>query len=234
MMRRTHRTLILALAFALPMWAVASASGAPEKDCDDRKWENHPVCQTATSSTTLTTAPTDPPGHPPGLSCAEADWAPVLIWDLDEWIQGTVRTVTLTESDAFVCIDLLNSQPVILTIEVTDPGGARLFTANVRDSHPGDKCSDTHFLDLKKSQPPWTMKLGESGSVYDRIPAATVNACGTEYSEADLDAAGNVIFETFEQTGEPDPIAFAFGYMRSGPTTVQLSITYEIYEPAGS
>lgn len=231
-MKTTHRTLIFAVAFALPMWAVTSASGTPEKDCADPKWENHPICQTTTSSTTVTTLPTDPAAHPPGLSCVEADWAPVMEWDLDEWSAGTARAVTLTESDPFVCIDVLNSQPAVLTIEVTDPGGARLFTANLRDSHPGDKCSDTQFLDLKKSPPPWTMQLGATGSKYDRVPAATVNACGTEYSEADLDAAGNVVFETFEQTGEPDPTVLSFGYMRSGPTTVHLSITYEPYGPA--
>ena len=60
------------------------------------------------------------------------------------------------------------------------------------------------------------------------MSAGTLNACGTEYGEADLDDAGEVLFETWEaDPAVDDPMVFMLRCGKSGPTTVVLEVTFE-------
>lgn len=58
-MSRGTRTLTMAaLAMAMMLLAATAASGAPDKDCNDPRWADHPACQ---STTTTTEAPEGAP-----------------------------------------------------------------------------------------------------------------------------------------------------------------------------
>jgi hypothetical protein len=58
------------VAVALAMLVAGTASGAPEKDCDDPRWENHPACASNTPCMTVTSLD----GRSGGIYC---DWTPV-------------------------------------------------------------------------------------------------------------------------------------------------------------
>ncbi|MBN2113527.1 MAG: hypothetical protein JW785_05295 [Acidimicrobiia bacterium] len=161
-----------------------------------------------------------PPEHPPGMSCAEAviyygATHQVIAWAPDT--DGDRVQVSLTRAEPQVCIDVLNAAAGSFTIQVTDPGAARTLSANLRDSHPGDFCGgcNSTSIDLRT-----TDTLTFAG-----MAAATVNACGVEYSEGVLDEDGNLVDQTFTQTGEADPLALSIW---ESPTraTVQLTVTF--------
>jgi hypothetical protein len=226
-MRTTRRLLIIVAVLALPLWIAGSAVGGV--DCTNLKFADNPQCATTTVPDTTTTTAVAKPNYAPGLSCDDA----VVFYDADfttmQWSpseSGETLGVLLTKA---TCIDLLTTEAAIFTIDVIDPGAAGQLMVNLRDSHPGDWCSLTQFLDLKKAQPPLTLTLpaedDESG--FDAIPPATVNACGTGISEATLDESGEIASQTFEATSEADPLALLITYGRSGPTTVELQVTYQ-------
>ena len=50
--------------------------------------------------------------------------------------------------------------------------------------------------------------------------------CGTGISEATLDEDTEIASQTFDATGEADPLALLITYGRSGPTTVKVQVTY--------
>ena len=119
-----------------------------------------------------------------------------------------------------MCIDLLNEAAGSFTVAVIDPGSAGGVSASIRDSHPGDFCSG--------GTPSINPKKGELSLPLGVMPAATLNACGTEYGEADLDDAGEILSATWDaDPAVPDPLVFLLGYGKSGPTTVQLEVTFE-------
>jgi hypothetical protein len=120
-----------------------------------------------------------------------------------------------------MCVDLLNSVSGTFTIDVDDPGTAGELSANVRDSNPGDLCSfGVQAIDIRK---------GQRQLVINRtIPPATLNACGTEYSEADIDESGRVVDQTWDPNPlVADPLVLFIYYGKSGPTTVELTVTFE-------
>ena len=117
--------------------------------------------------------------------------------------------------------NLLNSVAGTLTIDVTEPGSAGELASSVRDSNPGDLCnSSTQAIDLRR---------GERQLTIDRtIPAASLNACGTGYGEADIDEGGTVVSRTWDRDPlVPDPLVLHIFYGKSGPTTVDLEVTFE-------
>ena len=205
-MRTTRRLPIIAVVLALPLalasWAAAAPGAAPAKK---------PVPTTSVP----------PVEHPPGMSCAEAAVYYGLEDALMTWSpqDGEVLPVTLDADTPSVCIDLFNEAPGTFTLAVTNPGSAGVLSASIRDSHPGDFCTaGTPGISLKKGET--KLDLGE-------IPAATLNACGTEYSEADIDDDGNLVSQTWDQDAAvEDPLAFMIFYGRSGPTTVGLTVTF--------
>jgi hypothetical protein len=155
------------------------------------------------------------------MSCAEAGADPRMVWSPDP--AGEVLSgVTLTPEASLMCIDLLNGVPGTLEIVVTDPGRAGSLAASIRDSHPGDWCTDppgSFAIGLKK---------GESQvTIPGIIPAATLNACGEEYSEAEFDGDGNLVSQTWERDpAVADPLVFGISYGKSGPTTVVVDVTF--------
>lgn len=145
-----------------------------------------------------------PPKHPAGQSCEESgrDFA---TWD--EAAPDTF-TATLTPYAPYLCIDLTKSPTTpseMTTFKMTvTHNGAKGLNFNVRDSHPGDFCIGTQSVALDATNPTTFV-----------LPAATVNACGTEYSDNG----------TFDVTVEPDPFAFSvvgefFGKKDKGATIV--------------
>jgi hypothetical protein len=138
---------------------------------------------------------------------------------------STLSDVILTPGEPAVHIDLWNTAPGVITIEVTDPGRAGQLVANLRDSHPGDHCLTAQHINLRKGLT--TLTLPGDDDAVDVIPPATINACGTGVSEADLNEAGEIVFEDWEQTDEPDPLAVAVLYSSGPATTVVLNITFD-------
>jgi hypothetical protein len=65
------------------------------------------------------------------------------------------------------------------------------------------------------------------------IPPATINACGTGFSEGDLNEDGEIVFETWEQTGTPDPLAMAVLYSTTPatPAEIELTIRFDAVPP---
>jgi hypothetical protein len=218
-MRTTRQLLVMAMAVALPLWVAGTALGG-DLDGFCEKNPDHVKCQDDPPIPTTTVPSTE---HPSGLSCAET--AVVLEIDnplLMAWGPGTPDTieVTLTPDHKAVCMDLSNTAAGTFTIDVADPGAAGELSASVRDSNPGDLCnSRTQSIDLRK---------GQRQLVIDRtIPAATLNACGSEYGEADIDDAGQIVYQTLDiDPGVPDPLVFHLFYSKSGPTTVDFTVTF--------
>lgn len=118
---KSKLSVFLVLVLSMQMLGASGASGAPDRDCDDPKWQDHPACQT-TSSTTTTTTP-EPPvvescGAIPPIEVAkggfvgiECDWIPTV------QEAGTTGKVT-------VKVD----------------GEISWLVVVVRDSNPGDIC----------------------------------------------------------------------------------------------
>jgi hypothetical protein len=236
----------MAVVLALPLWIAGNALGGV--DCSKYPDGGHPACPppeeppedpstttTVPDTTTTTTAVTVQDA--PGLSCEDAavfyglDFG-TMQWSPSAWGEvfnpDDTNPPGLTLTNKIVCIDLLTAAEAVFTVEVIDPGSAGQLMVNLRDSHPGDWCSITQFLDLKKAKPPLTLTLPaeDDGSGFEAIPPATVNACGTGISEATLDDDGEIASQTFEATGEADPLALLISYGRSGPTTVKVQVTY--------
>jgi hypothetical protein len=211
-MKTMRRLLIVTVALALPLAVAGTAAGGDlEQFCADRP--EHPRCQED---------PAPPDQSVAGFSCAEAAVYYGLADRLEVWAPdpaGEVLAVTLTPEEPAVCIDLLNETPGSFTVDVVDPGSAGGVSASIRDSHPGDFCSGgTPSINPKKS---------ESSLPLGTMPAATLNACGQQYGEADLDAAGEIAFETWEaDPAVADPMVFMLRYGKSGPTTVDLTVTF--------
>jgi hypothetical protein len=210
-----RRLLIVAVALALPLSVAGIAAGGDlEAFCADRP--DHPRCQ----------EDPDPPAPPDfdvaGFSCAEAAVYYGLPDRLEVWAPdpaGDLLEVTLTPEESAVCIDLMNPVAGSFTVDVIDPGSAGGVSASIRDSHPGDFCSG--------GTPSINPKKGELSLPLGVMPAATLNACGLEYGEADLDASGEVAFETWEANpAVADPMVFMLRYGKSGPTTVVLEVTF--------
>lgn len=111
----------LALVLGMQMLVAGGASGAAYKDCNDPRWQDHPVCQTSSSTSTSTTAPPVVPSCaeiPPievtkgGYFGIECEWTPAY----DEAATWGSVTATVTK------------------------GSVSWLVMLVRDSNPGDIC----------------------------------------------------------------------------------------------
>jgi hypothetical protein len=205
-MSTTKRLLVLAIAVVMAMALTVTATTAAP-DCPT---PGHWSC---------TTTSTTSPNAVPGFTCVEADLHYGTNFAEDSWDGVGTRTVTLTRDRWNVCIDLSNNAAGKLDVTVEPPfNGVRKVTANVRDSSPGDHCAPGLVLDLKN----------ENGGTIQNIPKATLNACGTDYSEAHFE--GDAVVETWDVDPDVDnPLAIGaaiFG-KPGGPVEVTLEFTPE-------
>jgi hypothetical protein len=166
-MTNTRRLLILtvvvAMALALAMTATTAAPNCPTP--------GHWSCDPGTTTTTEA-----PPGPEPvaGQTCAES---PYTSDDPDfnrTWDGSGTLTHTFLPGDPGLCIDLSNDAAATLTITVTDSKNATGVFGGVRDSVPGDWCGLFEEISLRKAT---------TGSTSLLIPAGTIDACGTGYSD---------------------------------------------------
>jgi hypothetical protein len=154
------------------------------------------------------------PAPVPGFSCVDAAVYYGIGEAGDPWNGEGTRTVTLTRDRPNVCIDLSNDAAGSLVVTVKSPfNGVRTVTANARDSSPGDHCAPGLVLNLRKDV---------AGTIED-IPEATLNACGTDYSEAHFE--GDDVVEIWEVDPDvDDPLAVGVGIFGkpAGPVNVTL------------
>ena len=149
--------VLLTMILFLVLTAIGPAAGGPTVDCDAKP--NHPFCQDQ-----------DPlPDHPDGGTCEASG---------DPWIAAT-DGFTVEFTDKLLCVDWTTTKYATWRITVW-PNGTRLAaTATVRDSHPGDWCW--------RAEDTWQTIDTPDGraltTVMDSIPIASIDACGTEYTD---------------------------------------------------
>ena len=156
---------------------VASVAGAAPPSCDDKP--DHPQCTTTTdpSGTTTTTSAEAPPG---GTMCDPEEYPRNPDGTLQlEGVQTDDFQFTLEGKKPGTCINVLTD--VAGPWEVTVTGeGARYLGLIPRDSiGPGDSCGGYLLRNAANIYGNSPHLLGYEGSV----PAATINACGTEWAE---------------------------------------------------
>jgi hypothetical protein len=182
--------LILAAVLTLLLALVATAIAAPP-ECK-RKDPGYPNCSALPPPTTVA-----PGSRGAGYSCAEyVDLNPGSLDLRTPWDTSALDQLTLTglKSGKAACIDMSSSAggSLEVTVNSDDSGGnknSRLVVL-VKDSHAGDHCGKAEgehesalFLELT---------LGLYGTIKD-IPAATTDACGTDFSEVGQDTEPLVI-----------------------------------------
>ena len=113
----------------------------------------------------------------PGGTCV-GNWVNADTWNADEGSYG----VRLDRSNGPLCLDFSSGHAAQYLVKVTDSDSAKALYAKVRDSHPGDYCTEVelHRLRLNRSTT-GEMTVPESGLV----PAAELDACGTVFSDSD-------------------------------------------------
>jgi hypothetical protein len=209
-MKKTTRMLILAAALALLLALVATANAASGK-C-------HPKNQECTTTTTTV----EPESLGVGLSCKDYDdlnpgsVAP-LTWntgDKESQFPGSGEPpLPVKSGEVAPCIDFLSTKPGKVRVTVTSvepvPKRNSVLAIVVKDSHPGDHCGavvgdpEHSALNLNlKNETTGTETTGTIGGV----PAATLNACGTPFAEAELDN-GIVKPIITQDVDRPDPLA---------------------------
>jgi len=83
----------------------------------------------------------------------------------------------------YVCVDVMTTEPGRWNVTVTG-SGARHLTLIPRDSvAPGDSCGGVAARGEEHIYGQFTLPLDVSEETRTEIPAATVNACGTEFAE---------------------------------------------------
>lgn len=204
-----RRSLILLLTITVALVLAAPAS-AGKPNCVEPPY--HPSCPSDDGAEEL------PAG---GTVCDPATEA-----NHDSWAPGSgdTFTVTLSGKDDGACIDVLTGERMVWTVDIGG-SGARYVGVIPRDSiGPGDSCGG--YLMRSESQIYTTHILGYDGT----IPAATVNACGTDFAEwVDPGVVADdscVAFESelclvTEATGDPHPLVLQI-FMRGnadGATT---------------
>lgn len=164
------RRFIFGLVVVFTLLLVASvASAVPPGFCDDKP--DHPQCQDPPPSSTTTTTTTaqlplagtmcDPAEYPEGINGVQSD-------DFHFTLEG---------KKPGTCIDVLTATAGPWEVTVIGEG-ARYLGLIPRDSiSPGDSCGGP--LLRSRADIYGTHTLGYDGSV----PAATINACGTEWAE---------------------------------------------------
>jgi hypothetical protein len=193
----------------------------------------------------------DNPGEPnpsevlpqAGFSCAEYEkiapnaFGKFLIWDNPQY--GDSMEEDVLASGKSVCVDISNSKPGSFNVGVKEADGAKRNTilfALIKDSHAGDHCGQAEGapgsalnLRLRNGE----FDDGELASDITGVPAATINACGIEYSEADVqnvDGQWVVVNPTIAQDGTLDPFVLGLGITGKPGVTADVTITYNIDE----
>jgi hypothetical protein len=164
--------------------------------------------------------PPKDPGEPSGgYLCTELFGTPG-----EYTVTDTGFTFTLSGREDSRCIDVMHDTPGIWRVTVVGHGATRLVMIPRDSAGPGDSCGG---VNLRKTQ---LRSLGASfvqelphpsdPRHASGIPAATVNACGTNFGEW-ID--GQLVMEA---TGEPHPLAFVVNM--SGYPTAELTIEVEL------
>lgn len=167
---REMKRILLALLIGAIVVLMAVPAGADKRDCSTYP-DGHPqACQ-----------PDDPTPEPigGGTVCDPSEY-PEGITD----IQYDDFTFTLSGNQANACIDVISKEgPWTVTITGS---GARSLALIPRDSiAPGDSCGG--YVMRRAANIYGTLILGYE----DSIPAATINACGTDFGEwANIDLDG--------------------------------------------
>lgn len=155
---RTRMTLMLAMVLLLSLTATSPAAGGPDIDCEVKP--NHPACPGD-----------DPtPDHPDGGTCEASG---------DAWIAET-DGFTAVFTEKLLCVDWTTTKAADWRITVWPNTGAKASVwATVRDSHPGDWCwrADDAWQEID------TPDGLAVTAVMSAIPAAAIDACGTEYTD---------------------------------------------------
>lgn len=158
------KRLWIALSALALVLVIAAPAGAVKPDCTDPN-STHPTCQDDEPGDEVPFAGTmcDPAGYPAGI----------------DGVQAGDFTFTLEGKKPGTCIDVLTE--IAGPWEVTVTGeGARYLGLIPRDSiGPGDSCGGYLLRNEANIYGSSPHILGYDGSV----PAATINACGTEWSE---------------------------------------------------
>ena len=220
--------LTLAAVLTLLLALVATATAAPAK-CNPKKQD---------CPTTTTTIMPSPLGV--GLSCE--DYAALnpgtiepLTWnagDEESQFASPEEPLPVTSGEVAPCIDFLSTTAGSFTVTVTsvepEPKRNSVLATVVKDSHPGDRCGAV-VNDPERSALNLNPKYETTGTI-GAVPAATLNACGTAFAEAELQG-NEVVNSTTAQDGTPDPLAIMF--LLTGKPGVTANITLH-FRPVGS
>jgi hypothetical protein len=208
-MNTLRRVLLVLVVLALPMATATAAVGKPKPP-----------------------PPTTPEPTLGGYTCEESGFDQSGInwfWDTDNHPTGFRFTLTLEGRSDGVCIDVPlgdwtgeswgpNVTAGVWTVKVTDYQGkiSRLLLVPRDSLGPGDSCggADLRQPDLAAT---YELPLPVDPRHEDGIPAATVNACGTQFGEW---ISGVLVTE---RTDDPHPLAF-FALME-GVKGAQATIT---------
>lgn len=236
-MKKTARILVLTASLALLLALVSTASAGSDK-CH----KHDPDCPTTTTvpPTTTTTTTTVVPGSlGVGLSCADYATLNGGVFEVESWdtnIESQFPPSASPESFRLTsgrnaCIDISGTTGGSFTVKVTsvdpEPKKNTILYALIKDSHPGDHCGTA------EGDPRSALNLnlenetdGEivDGEIVD-VPAATLNACGTGYAEAEVQG-NEVVNPTIDRDDTPDPLAFMLGITGKPGITASITLTY--------
>jgi hypothetical protein len=169
-----------------------------------------------------------------GFSCAEYEkiapnaFGKFLIWDNPQY--GDSMEEDVLASGKSVCVDIWNSEPGSFNVGVKEADGAKrnsILFALIKDSHAGDHCGQA--VEAPGSALNLRLRNGELAGDITGVPAATINACGIEYSEAGVqkvDGQWVVVNPTIAQDRTPDPLVFVLGITGQPGVTADVTITY--------
>ena len=238
-MTKTTRMLILAAALTLLLTLVTTAIAAPP-ECK-KKDPDYPNCATPPPPTTVAPGPLGV-----GLSCE--DYAALnpgtiepLTWNAggeESQFASPEEPLPVTSGEVAPCIDFLSTTAGSIAVTVTsvEPEAKRnsVLATVVKDSHPGDHCGavvdDPERSALNLNLANVDKETGTIEGTIFGVPAATLNACGTPFAEAELQG-NEVVNSTTAQNGTPDPLAIMF--LMTGKPGITANITLH-FKPVGS
>jgi hypothetical protein len=138
----------------------------------------------------------------------------------------------LMSGESGICVDISNGVSGKFEVDVENVDGAKksnVLYALIKDSHPGDHCGTV------SGEPGSALNLDlgrdEFTGTITGVPAATLNACGIEYSEAEVVEQNNdgewlVVNPTTEQDGTADPLVLMLGITGKPGVTADVTITF--------
>jgi hypothetical protein len=234
-MRRFTIGSAMVLALVLMIAAIAVAGSPTDVWCGtDGTRSDHPSCATTTTTTVM-------PG-PLGVGLSCEDYAALnpgsvepLTWNAggeESQFASPEEPLPVTSGEVLPCIDFLSTTAGSFTVTVTsvEPEAKRnsVLAIVVKDSHPGDHCGAV-VDDPERSALNLNLRNESSGTI-GGVLAATLNACGTRFAEAELDG-NEVVNSTTAQTDTLDPLAIMF--LVTGKPDITANITLH-FKPVGS